>query len=184
MLLTLFLSGLLIVVARRAVLPRRVEPEHHDPAVRARSCSLAWSISCGEAWALPVGAGVGTFLVQTHVSYGFTTAASLAAGLVGAAITAWRRRAADAHTASACARGSHGAAVTVVVLVVLWLPVAIQQLTSDAGNLGTLVRFFRDHGREHSYGDAWHVDGVAAQRRGPTGCAAASSATSTAARST
>ena len=25
------------------------------------------------------------------------------------------------------------------------------------GNLGTLVRFFRDHGREHSYGDAWHV---------------------------
>ena len=39
----------------------------------------------------------------------------------------------------------------------LWLPVVIQQLTSDDGNLAALVRFFRDHGREHSYGDAWHV---------------------------
>ena len=47
--------------------------------------------------------------------------------------------------------------VTVVVVAVLWLPVVIQQLTSDDGNLAALVRFFRDHGREHSYGDAWHV---------------------------
>ena len=35
-LLTLFLTGLLMSSLRRAVLPRRVEPEHHDPAVRAR----------------------------------------------------------------------------------------------------------------------------------------------------
>jgi hypothetical protein len=49
------------------------------------------------------------------------------------------------------------AGVTAVVLVVLWLPVAIQQITRDEGNLAALARFFRDHGREHSFGDAWHV---------------------------
>jgi hypothetical protein len=33
----------------------------------------------------------------------------------------------------------------------------VQQVRDEPGNLGTLIRFFRDHGREHSYGDAWHV---------------------------
>ena len=45
-------------------------------------------------------------------------------------------------------------AVTVGLLVVLWLPVVIQQLTESPGNLGTLVRFFRDHDREQTYSDA------------------------------
>jgi len=117
---------------------------------------LAWSTSCGEAWALPVGVGVATFLVQTHVSYGVTTAAVLVAGVVGAAITLWRRRADTLHRARVRS-WIRAVAITVGVLVVLWLPVVIQQLTESPGNLGTLVRFFRDHGREHSYGDAWHV---------------------------
>jgi hypothetical protein len=37
-------------------------------------------------------------------------------------------------------------AVTVGVLGVLWLPVVIQQVTDQPGNVGTLLRFFRDHG--------------------------------------
>ena len=121
---------------------------------------LAWSISCGDAWALPVGAGVGTFLVQTHVSYGFTTAAVLAAGAVGAAVTVWRRRC-DSEHRERLRWWLQMLAVTVGVLGVLWLPVVIQQVTDQPGNVGTLLRFFRDHGQEHSYGDAWHV--VAAQ---------------------
>ena len=59
---------------------------------------LAWSMSCGEAWALPVGAGVATFLVQTHVSYGFITAAVVAAGL---------RRRGDHGVATTCATRHH-----------------------------------------------------------------------------
>ena len=117
---------------------------------------VAWSMSCGEAWAWPVAAGVGTFLVQTHVSYGFVTLAVVAAGLVGAAVTVWRRRA-DAHHPERRRSWLRMTAVTAVVLGVLWLPVVVQQLTTEPGNLGELLRFFREHDREHSYGDSWHV---------------------------
>ena len=153
--LTLFLSGLL-----SASLGAQFFRDVWNPSITILPfvlvVLLAWSISCGEAWALPVGAGVGTFLVQTHVSYGFTTATVLTAGLVGAGITLWRRRTDERHRDYLQWWFRMGG-VTVVVLAVLWLPVVIQQLTADDGNLGTLVRFFRDHGREHSYGDAWHV---------------------------
>jgi len=33
----------------------------------------------------------------------------------------------------------------------------VQQLFRSPGNLGELLRFFRDHGREQTYGHAWHV---------------------------
>jgi hypothetical protein len=111
---------------------------------------VVWSMSCGEAWALPVTAGVATFLVQTHVSYGFVTVAAVGAGLVGAAITVRRRRA-DAGP------WVRMAVVTGLVVAALWLPVVLQQLTREPGNLGEILRFFRDHDREHSYADAWHV---------------------------
>ena len=154
-LLTLFLTGLLM-----SSLGAQFFRDVWNPSITILPfvllVLLAWSISCGEAWALPVGAGVGTFLVQTHVSYGFTTATVLAAGLVGAAITLWRRRSGDDHHERVRWWGRMSG-VTVIVLAGLWLPVVIQQLTSDDGNLAALVRFFRDHGREHSYGDAWHV---------------------------
>jgi hypothetical protein len=154
-LLTLFLTGLLM-----SSLGAQFFRDVWNPSITILRfvllVLLAWSIRCGEAWALPVGAGVGTFLVQTHVSYGFTTVTVLAAGLVGAAITRWRRRTADEHR-ERVRWWRRMTGVTVVVLAVLWLPVVIQQLTSDDGNLAALVRFFRDHGREHSYGDAWHV---------------------------
>jgi uncharacterized membrane protein YidH (DUF202 family) len=117
---------------------------------------LAWSMSCGEAWALPWTAGVATFLVQTHVSYGFVTLAAVGAGLVGAAITGWRRRG-DAHHPERLRSWVRMAVGAGVVLVVLWLPVVLQQLTKEPGNLGELLRFFRDHHREHSYADSWHV---------------------------
>jgi hypothetical protein len=155
MLLALFLSGLLM-----SSLGAQFFRDVWNPSITILPfvlvVLLAWSISCGEAWAVPVGAGVGTFLVQTHVSYGVTTATVLAAGLVGAAITLWRRRADEQHR-DRIRWWLRMAGVTGIVLAVLWLPVVIQQLTSDDGNLAALVRFFRDHGREHSYGDAWHV---------------------------
>ena len=118
---------------------------------------VAWSLSCAEAWALPVGVAVATFLVQTHVSYGLVASALLLAGVVGAAITMWRRRRADAERAHRYRSWTWSVVVTAAVAAVLWLPVVVQQVRDEPGNLSTLVRFFRDHGREHSYGDAWHV---------------------------
>ena len=121
---------------------------------------VAWSMSCAEAWALPVGVVVATFLVQTHVGYGLVATALLLAGVVGAAITAWRRRS-DGHHAERVRSWLRMLVVTAAVGAVLWLPVVVQQVRDEPGNLGKLIRFFRDHGREHSYGDAWHA--VAAQ---------------------
>jgi hypothetical protein len=121
---------------------------------------VAWSLACAEAWALPVGAVVATFLVQTHVGYGLVAVALVLAGLAGAAITAWRRRG-DAHHGERVRAWSRMGVVTAGVGALLWLPVVVQQVRDQPGNVGTLLRFFRDHGREHSYGDAWHV--VAAQ---------------------
>ena len=122
--------------------------------------------------------------MQTHVSYGFVATVLVLAGLVGAAITLWRRRTDATTTATASGRGARMLVITVGVAAVLWLPVVVQQLRDEPGNLGTLVRFFRDHGREHSYGDAWHVVAAPAQRRGPTGSTASIVRTSTAAAST
>ena len=117
---------------------------------------VAWTMSCAEAWALPVGVAVATFLVQTHVGYGPVASVLLLGGLVGAAITGWRRRG-DAHHRARVRSWLRMLVVTVGVAVILWLPVVVQQVRDEPGNLGTLLRFFRDHGREHSYGDAWHV---------------------------
>jgi hypothetical protein len=113
-------------------------------------------LSCAEAWALPVGVAVATFLVQTHVSYGLVATTLVLVGVVGAAITTWRRRA-DAEHARRMRWWGWSAVVTAAVVAVLWLPVVVQQVRNEPGNLGTLLRLFRDHGREHSYGDAWHV---------------------------
>jgi hypothetical protein len=117
---------------------------------------LAWSTSCGETWALPAAVAVGSFLVQTHVGYGLVTAALVGAGIVGAAITEWRRRD-PGRTHERRRAWTWSIVVTAGVIAVLWLPVVVQQLTDSPGNLSTLYHFFRDHGREHTYGDAWHV---------------------------
>ena len=139
-LLTLFLTGLLM-----SSLGAQFFRDVWNPSITILPfvlvVLLAWSISCGEAWARPGGAGVGTFLVQTHVSYGFTTATVLAAGLVGAAITLWRRRTADEHR-ERLRWWRRMTGVTVVVVAVLWMTVVIQQLTSDDGNLAALVQGF------------------------------------------
>src|SRR5262249_42770976 len=83
---------------------------------------LAWSMSCGETWALPVAAGVATLIVQSHVGYATICAAVLVAGLVGLVRSrppSWRTP----------------VLWTVGLLVVLWTPVVVEQLSHDPGNL-------------------------------------------------
>jgi hypothetical protein len=121
---------------------------------------LAWSMSCAEAWALPVAFAVATFLVQTHVGYGLVAITLVLAGFVGAGITLWRRHR-DEHHAERLRSWLRMIVVTAGIGAVVWLPVVVQQVRDEPGNLSTLYHFFRDHGREHSYGDGWHV--VAAQ---------------------
>jgi hypothetical protein len=117
---------------------------------------LAWTASAGDVWAVPIAAGVATFLVQTHVSYGLIAGTIVLGALVGLVVTEWRRRPASAARRRTYLRGG---LISVVVLAVLWLPVVVQQVFRDPGNLGQLYHFFRSHGREQSYGDAFHVMG-------------------------
>ena len=68
MLLTLLGTGLLI----RALGPQfLLDP--WNPYIPALAFGfvvfLTWAMTCGETWALPVAAGVGSFCIQTHVGY-------------------------------------------------------------------------------------------------------------------
>ena len=113
---------------------------------------VAWSIARGDRWALPVGAGVGSFLVQTHVGYALVVTVVVIAAVVALVVS---ERGHDEE------RRWHfwwpTLAVTGAVLFVFWLPVVVQQLTQDPGNVSQLVDFFGNHGREQRYEDAWHV---------------------------
>jgi len=117
---------------------------------------VAWSLACGDRWALPVAMGVGSFLVQTHVGYALVVAVAIVAGVVGLVIN--ERAGSDAGNDERRTRSWWPTLViTGVVLLVFWLPVAVQQLTKDPGNVSQLVDFFGNHGREQRYEDAWHV---------------------------
>jgi hypothetical protein len=126
---------------------------------------LAWTMSCGDRWALPVSAFVASFVVQTHVGYALPAAALLAFGIGGLAWLARRRRhahdgapATDAPAESPWWRGwIRTVAITAVVVIVMWLPPLIQQLTTEPGNLTKMLGFFGQHGQERSALQAWHV---------------------------
>ena len=128
---------------------------------------LAWTMSCGERWALPVSAFVASFLVQTHVGYALPVAALIAFGIGGLVwSTRQSQHAVEAVPASDAAPRSTASprrgwlmavSVTVVIVLVMWLPPLIQQLTGEPGNFTKLLDFFTQHGQEHSTTQAWHV---------------------------
>jgi hypothetical protein len=153
--LTLLLTGLLMA-AQGAQFQRDVWNPSITVLPFVLLVLLAWSTSCGEAWAFPAAVAVGSFLVQTHVSYGLVTLTLVVAGLVGAGITEWRRRD-SARWRWLRREWIWALVVSVGVVVLFWLPVVVQQVRDAPGNLSELYHFFRDHGREHSYGDSFHV---------------------------
>jgi hypothetical protein len=112
---------------------------------------VAWTMACGDRWAVPVAAGVATFLVQTHVGYALPALVLSVGGVGGLAWTIRRRPPRERPPVAGTLFAS------LAVLAVMWLPALLQQVDDEPGNLGELVRFFRDHGREQSYGTAWHV---------------------------
>ena len=65
---------------------------------------LVWSITCGDLLALPLAAGVGSLLVQTHLSYALLVPLLAAWGIVGLVIGLRRQRGRepDAWTGAPC----------------------------------------------------------------------------------
>ena len=102
---------------------------------------LVWSMTCGDLLALPFAVGVGSLVVQTHLSYIILVPLLGAWGIFGLAVAlrgerghapdAWaaRRRRALVYTAVAGA-----------VLAVCWIQPLIEQFTSDGrGNITRLL---------------------------------------------
>jgi hypothetical protein len=119
---------------------------------------VTWGMTCGEAWALPVGVGVASFCVQTHVGYAPIAIPLLVWGATWLVLTRRRRGDADEDHEKRRRDLVRAAAVAAAVLVVMWLPAAIQQLTESPGNLTEVVEDFTGaNGLKHSIADGYRV---------------------------
>lgn len=144
---------------------------------------VAWSIWAGESWAIPVGALVTSFLVQTHVAFLALAVPLYGLGLAGLAVRLARaRRAAGSGTAGETAGGPgpdpgrpdagepagdalpsrralvRSGAAGAVLLAVVWLPPLLDALLHEPSNLGNMWRYFRDPIEPtHSLAEGWRV---------------------------
>jgi hypothetical protein len=92
----------------------------------------AWSVLCDDYWLLPVAAGLGSFVVQSHVGFVFPVAA---VGLLVGARTVIRLR----HDRN----WYRPLAITIAVTAVMWTPPLIDELTGHPGNLTAILRYAR-----------------------------------------
>jgi hypothetical protein len=115
---------------------------------------LTWAMVSGGLWALPAGVAVTTFLAQTHVQYVPLAVPLLA---LGGVVLGWRM------VRSGRARPFLiGAALSLALLAVLWLPPLVQEVDADRGNITRTVDWFQHSGEEpHTIGDGLKI--VAAQ---------------------
>ena len=102
---------------------------------------LVWSITCGDLVALPWAAGVGSLLLQTHLSYAFLVPALGAWAVLGLVLALRRDRRRDPGSWPWLHRRAlQAGAVAGVVLAVCWAQPLVEQLTTDGeGNLSRLV---------------------------------------------
>lgn len=100
--------------------------------------ALAWVVGAGDRWALPFAAGVGSLLVQSHLSYAYVVPAVgvvAVVGLVGSA-----RGLGGEQRRQELAAHARAGIVTGVVLVACWTPPLLEQLFGEGrGNLGRLL---------------------------------------------
>jgi hypothetical protein len=94
-----------------------------------------WGLATGRLWFLPVAVGIGSLLVQTHLSYVYLVTITIA----GAAVLAL------VHLRTSKSEGGRSTwtwplGVTLAVVVVAWIQPVIEQFTaSGRGNLARLV---------------------------------------------
>jgi hypothetical protein len=102
---------------------------------------LAWSITCGDLAALPWAVGVGSLVLQTHLSYAVLVPALGAWAVLGLVLELRRRRRLDPGSWPMLRRRARWAAtVGGAVLAVCWAQPLVEQFTSDGkGNLSRLV---------------------------------------------
>ena len=118
---------------------------------------VAWAATCGDRWALPLAAFVGSFCAQTHVGYAALVATVLA-------WCVWRvvRGRKEPRIRGTEPRGVVALAWASIVFAIVWAPPVIEQLLHSPGNLRAIFRYFvSPPGPTHSLYDGYRV--VAAQ---------------------
>lgn len=100
---------------------------------------LVWGMADGDLALVPWAVGVGSLLVQTHLSYAYLVPGL---GLIGVLGLVWRMRRRIRSDGAAGSeprrRIAHVGAVTTVVVVVCWLPPLIDQI-AGVGNISALL---------------------------------------------
>ena len=108
---------------------------------------LCAGLACGRTIVLPIVAGLGSFLVQTHVGY----LPCVAAGALtsGALWLRLRRRDGDVVTSPLLPM-----ILAVATLAALWTMPLVEQMTRDPGNMSLILRFFSGESAGHTWGEA------------------------------
>jgi hypothetical protein len=114
---------------------------------------LVWSITCGDLVALPWAAGVGSLLLQTHLSYAFLVPALGAWAVLGLVLALRRDQRRDPGSwPRRRRRALRAGAVAGLVLAVCWAQPLVEQFTSDGeGNLTRLVTGVNDPAQTIGY---------------------------------
>jgi hypothetical protein len=102
---------------------------------------LVWSMACGDLLAVPAAAGVGSLVMQTHLSYALLVPLLGAWGIIGLVLTLRAERRGDGVAwPSRRTHALQSGAIAVLIVVVCWLQPVIEQFTSDGtGNLTRLA---------------------------------------------
>jgi len=114
---------------------------------------LVWSVSCGDLAALPWIAGVGSLLLQTHLSYAVLVPVLALWALAGLALALRNARDTDPGSEPMLRRrATRTGLVTVAVLVACWTQPLVEQFTSDGtGNISGLLEGLGDESATFGY---------------------------------
>jgi hypothetical protein len=103
---------------------------------------LVWELAAGEAWALPVAAGVASFLVQTHIGYAPLALPLLLGGALWLAVVTLRKTRTGNARGTELQRVVRASVVAGLVLVVMWVPPVVAMIRNTPGNPRTAARYF------------------------------------------
>ncbi len=116
---------------------------------------LCWTLMNGDRWALPLVVGIGSFCVQSHVSYALGVGAVFSATAVALAARAiCRRRRIGAWKVSwRVWRGPAGAALAITAL--MWAAPIYDEVRGHPGNFTQILDYFQKTRPDWTYTQGW-----------------------------
>ena len=99
----------------------------------------AWGVLCGDLVLLPVAVLAGTMCAQTHIPY-VALVGGLSLVIIGSLVRTFRHRKGDRAARRSLLRWTGASAL---LALVLWLPVFIEQVGGNPGNVAVLIDSFR-----------------------------------------